>query len=329
MELPLFVTEHEGMPLYLQIFHQLRHLIISQRLPEGAQLPSVRHLAKELGVNTGTVVQAYRELQLNGFVEGHKGRGNYVKHLSAPTEDLPLRQALLDETLARAIERCRALGFDPATIRQHLNMHLANPANPVPVLMLSMNQAHAAKYAGILNQHFSATGIEVLPFTIDALEERQPALMRAFERAYYVISFVTFVPRVQKALLDQGLPGTVVGITAELTQGALEGLRLLPLNRRYAIVTEERNINSFLGYVRQHSAVDYRSIRLFLPSQGSLLKRALTELDTVIFSFGAREVVEECWVPPEQRFELEFNITMDSLRHLRDVLEPLMSRTLA
>jgi GntR family transcriptional regulator len=325
MELPLLVTENEGMPIYLQIFHQLRHLIISRRLPEGSQLPSVRQLSKQLGVNAGTVVQAYRELRTQGFVDAQQGRGNYVRRLSAPAEDFALRQALLDDALAKALERSRALGFDIATVRQHFNMFLATQGGPIPVLFLSINRPHAEKYAAVLSKHFAESGIEVLPYTLDDLERKKPDLLRAFERAYYAISFVTFVPRVQKALLDQGIPSTVLGITAEITQSTLEGLHDLPPYKRYAIVTEERNINSFLGYVRQHTAIDYKTVRLFLPGQTDLLKRALPDLDTVIYSFGVREAIEQCRVPKAKQLELEFNITMDSLRHLRKVLEPMMS----
>lgn len=327
MQLPLLVTENEGMPIYLQIFHQIRHLIISQRLPEGTQLPSVRQLSKQLGVNAGTVVQAYRELQTQGFTDAQQGRGSYVKQLSAGGEDYTLRQALLDDALAKALERSRALGFNSSTIRQHFNMLLATQGGPSPVLLLSVNLSHAQKYAAVLNRYFADAGIEVLPYTLDDLEQKRPNLLRAFERAHYVISFVTFVPRVQKTLLDQGIPSTVLGITAEITQATLEGLQHLPPERRYAMVTEERNINSFLGYLRQYSPVDYKSVRLFLPNQTDLLKPALPDLDTVIYSFGVRETIEQCKVAKNKQLELEFNITMDSIRHLRAVLEPMLSTT--
>jgi hypothetical protein len=204
-------------------------------------------------------------------------------------------------------------------------MFLATQGGPIPVLFLSINRPHAEIYAAVLSKHFAESGIEVLPYTLDDLERKKPDLLRAFERAYYAISFVTFVPRVQKALLDQGIPSTVLGITAEITQSTLEGLHDLPPYKRYAIVTEERNINSFLGYVRQHTAIDYKTVRLFLPGQTDLLKRALPDLDTVIYSFGVREAIEQCRVPKAKQLELEFNITMDSLRHLRKVLEPMMS----
>lgn len=327
MHLPLLVTNNEEMPMYLQIFHQLRHLIISHRLKEGAQLPSVRQLSQQLGVNAGTVVQAYRELQAHGFVDSQPGRGNYVRQLSSPGEDYLTRQMLLDEALQAAVSRGRALAFDMATIRQHFNMLLVGGQENVPVLLLSISQAHAQKYTVVLNKHFASLGIQFLPFTIDALEQGHPDVLKALERAYYVVSFVTYVPQVQKALLDHNISATVLGITAELTQKTLKGLRQLPESKRYAMVTEERNINSLLQYLRHNTSIDYHAVKLILPSQARLLAATLPQLDTVIYSFGARQTIEQCKVEEGRRFELEFNITADSLQHLQRVFTPIGSAT--
>lgn len=48
-------------------------------LKEGEQLPSVRQLAKELGVALVTVQKAYQLLQQKGYVESFQGRGIFVK----------------------------------------------------------------------------------------------------------------------------------------------------------------------------------------------------------------------------------------------------------
>src|SRR5205823_11749644 len=48
----------------------------------GAALPSVRQLAAELRVNPATVVQAYRELEAEGFVEMRQGAGTFVREVA-------------------------------------------------------------------------------------------------------------------------------------------------------------------------------------------------------------------------------------------------------
>lgn len=68
-------------PLYLQIRDQLREMILAGHLPVGTQLPPERKLAERLGVNRGTVTNAYRELVADGLAGAHVGRGTVVCRL--------------------------------------------------------------------------------------------------------------------------------------------------------------------------------------------------------------------------------------------------------
>src|SRR5687767_13387201 len=69
-------------PLYAQISARLRVAIASGELRTGEGLPSVRELAGRLRVNPATVVQAYRELESEGFVEMRQGAGTYVREVT-------------------------------------------------------------------------------------------------------------------------------------------------------------------------------------------------------------------------------------------------------
>jgi GntR family transcriptional regulator len=65
-------------PLYDQIATRIRVAVAAGELRSGDALPSVRQLAGRLRVNPATVVQAYRELESDGFVEMRQGAGTFV-----------------------------------------------------------------------------------------------------------------------------------------------------------------------------------------------------------------------------------------------------------
>ena len=69
-------------PLYAQIAARLRIAIASGELAVGSALPSVRGLAAKLRVNPATVVQAYRDLETEGFVELRQGAGTFVRDVT-------------------------------------------------------------------------------------------------------------------------------------------------------------------------------------------------------------------------------------------------------
>jgi len=66
--------------LYQQIVNQLIAQIRSRQLPPGARLPTIREMAKQLGVTRVTVQNAYDELQSTGWAEATVGRGTFVSH---------------------------------------------------------------------------------------------------------------------------------------------------------------------------------------------------------------------------------------------------------
>jgi DNA-binding transcriptional MocR family regulator len=65
-------------PIYQQIYEELRESILTGTLPELTRLPPERTLAEKLNVNRSTVVHAYRELVADGLIEQRVGSGSRV-----------------------------------------------------------------------------------------------------------------------------------------------------------------------------------------------------------------------------------------------------------
>jgi len=69
--------------LYAQIAARLRLAVAAGELRPGETLPSVRQLAARLRVNPATVVQAYRDLEGEGFVDMKQGAGTFVREVAS------------------------------------------------------------------------------------------------------------------------------------------------------------------------------------------------------------------------------------------------------
>lgn len=70
-----------GVPLYLQIYHQIKEKIISEEYLEGTKLPSTRALSSSLNVSRNTVESAYLQLCSEGYIESHPGSGFIILKL--------------------------------------------------------------------------------------------------------------------------------------------------------------------------------------------------------------------------------------------------------
>jgi GntR family transcriptional regulator len=74
----LTISLASSISIHDQLVIGLRDLIASGKLREGAELPPVRQLAADLGINQNTVARAYRELTDAGLLASVRGRGTVV-----------------------------------------------------------------------------------------------------------------------------------------------------------------------------------------------------------------------------------------------------------
>ena len=65
-------------PVYQQIHHQIKSLVLDGLLEAGTKIPSVRQLARDLGVSVTTVHYAYEALAAENIIETRHGSGTYI-----------------------------------------------------------------------------------------------------------------------------------------------------------------------------------------------------------------------------------------------------------
>ena len=109
-------------PLYEQLQEQIIRLSMLGILDENQQLPSVRALAREVGVNPNTVAKAYQQLEQQGIIYTVSGRGSFVSPDVLSLQSL--RQAALQEVMD-AVDKALSRGVSPQqlldAIRQQLD----------------------------------------------------------------------------------------------------------------------------------------------------------------------------------------------------------------
>jgi GntR family transcriptional regulator len=104
--------------MYLQIKEQIRHRVAVGDWPPGHEIPSIRQLALEIRVSIITVKRAYLELEREGVIVTHHGKGSFV---ADGVEIATIAQEReLDEHLAAAVRIGRLLGLSDAELAERL-----------------------------------------------------------------------------------------------------------------------------------------------------------------------------------------------------------------
>ncbi|HSJ54547.1 MAG TPA: GntR family transcriptional regulator [Anaerolineae bacterium] len=120
MDIVIQVDQKSGIPIYIQLMDQVKHLIAAGCLRPGEQLPTIRELAVHLAVNLHTVAHAYAELEREGFLSIQRGRGTFICNGQRDETLDDLRAEKLDFLVSTMLADALNLGYEPDDILEAL-----------------------------------------------------------------------------------------------------------------------------------------------------------------------------------------------------------------
>jgi DNA-binding transcriptional MocR family regulator len=161
--------------VYLAIADALANDLAAERVRPGDRLPTHRSLARALGVNVVTITRAYAEAARRGLVEGHVGRGTFVR-------------ALETRPSARRREGSRAGAIDlsqnqialPPKSYESKELVAALTRELDPTLHAGYQPAGAAEHRAAAARWIARAGLEVEPERVIVTTGGQQALATVF-----------------------------------------------------------------------------------------------------------------------------------------------------
>tara|TARA_Y100001963_G_scaffold69178_1_gene96326 strand:+ start:2230 stop:2622 length:393 start_codon:yes stop_codon:yes gene_type:complete len=103
-------------PIFVQLISQIKQLVSAGNLEPGFQLPSIRQLAADLGINQNTVAKAYKLLERDKVIVGKGYRGTFI-HSQAQQNCLIDYSQQARQLMTTTIVQLRDLGLTDSEIR--------------------------------------------------------------------------------------------------------------------------------------------------------------------------------------------------------------------
>lgn len=117
----IIISNSSADPIYEQISRQIKAQILDGTLKEGEALPSMRALALALHISVITTKRAYEELERDGFIESHTGKGSFVRAQNKEfLREEYLRQT--EELLTQACEKAKQGGVSLEEMKEILDI---------------------------------------------------------------------------------------------------------------------------------------------------------------------------------------------------------------
>lgn len=106
----IIISSNSDLPIYLQIVNQIKDEILSGKIKENEMLPSMRALAKDLGISFITTKRSYEELEKQGLINTIPGKGCFVASFNKEIVfEAKMRE--IEEILERAIDLSNMIGL--------------------------------------------------------------------------------------------------------------------------------------------------------------------------------------------------------------------------
>lgn len=106
----IFIKEESSLPIYEQIVSAVKNSILNHELAPGDMLPSIRSLAKSLGISVITTKRAYEELENQGLIYSEQGKGFFVSRFN-PNILLEEQLKTLEDHLADVVLEAKTLNL--------------------------------------------------------------------------------------------------------------------------------------------------------------------------------------------------------------------------
>ncbi|WP_052255988.1 GntR family transcriptional regulator [Salinicoccus sp. YB14-2] len=108
-------------PFYNQIYGQIKSMILSDELKDGEGLPSMRKLARDLGVSVITIKRAYDELEKESFIFSIVGKGSFVSENNIALIKEKKMQAV-EEQLQAVVANSKEIGISLQELQEMLHI---------------------------------------------------------------------------------------------------------------------------------------------------------------------------------------------------------------
>lgn len=117
----VLIDNKSGLPIYDQIYSQIKIQIINGDLKEDEALPSIRNLAKDLRISVITTKRAYDELEKEGFIYTVPSKGCFVakKNVELLREE---NLKKIEDHMQKIMELSASCNLTKADIAEMLNL---------------------------------------------------------------------------------------------------------------------------------------------------------------------------------------------------------------
>lgn len=284
------INKQIGVPLYIQIKDEIIRQIRQKELKPGEKMPTERALANMLATSRNTVSTAYRQLETEGILESHQGRGTFVVG-----DDKVSREAHLRESLYEVIDK----GLDDAfragvTTDEFLDIVInrvrerEEEKKKIEAVFIECNIEQARVFAQEISNysHFTVT-----PLVLSSLRQGDAEAMQKVAKAKHIITTFSHVSEVKELTAELGR--NIYGVSVRPCLGGIVRIARYPKDTRFALVSRSQEFHQKFSRNLKSAGIDNINLICTSSQEEKELKRIARDTSVIITSPGRYQEMTE------------------------------------
>ena len=281
------IDKESGIPLYLQIKHQIKKQLISGKLNANKQLPTERELSLQLGVSRNTVSMAYKELVLESILLSNPGRGTflnpkYLKHIkSKRNHNIDKINEIIDVVINEALE----LNYELGEFKRIINEKIAEKENLLKNINIAFIECNQEQL------HFFAKGIElgmgisIVPILLDELRNKPEEFQKKLESLDLIVTTFFHYDEVKESLHEKHKKVLAISLDP-LMETMVNIAQVSSPEKTIGLVCITEKFAQRVFRSIKKAGITYKSFKFITSHDKEKIEKFLASIDIVVTSPG-------------------------------------------
>lgn len=312
----LILNKGSGIPLYKQVKNSITEKIRSGELPAGYKMPTERELSEHLKISRNTVSAAYKDLEKEGLLTSHQGKGTFVAEdsgdiLSGEFHDRILRYVDMgmEEAFSTGMEAKEFLRIVEERVNDKVDLLRSASA-----VYIECNTEQARDFA---RQIETGTNMKCQSLTITDLIEMTDETRLTLYNAKVIVSTFNHVPEVMEYV--KHFNKTILGVAINPDLKTIVRIARYPRETRFAFVCISLEFMEKVRASLEGAGLDDLDMIYTNTQDPQELEEVVRDRDIILVSPGRYREVNG-FVEAERILPLLYNLDDGSLKTLKQSL---------
>jgi len=313
------IDRKSKLPIYVQMKEQISSVIKREGLKD-LRLPTQRELSENLNISRNTVSMAYAELEKEGIIQTHIGKGTFVTSPDKNLEGKTKKEILL-RNIEHSVEEALGIGFSLDEYSTSVRKFIKEKKELMKYIKLVFVECNIEQTIYFSKHLQLDPHIKIIPVILFDIKNKNPKTMKEIDNADLIVTSFYHLDELKDILKE--CKDKIYGISLTLQMNTIVEIARVSDVSSIGIVTTSKQFREELMRSLDEVGVKFKKIfRLTNPSCNQL-KQVVGKVDTVISSPQWRKevarVIEESKRPVSI---IEFVYTPDntSINNLKIVL---------